>query len=249
MRPDNDTLIDYLDGSLNQEEKTAVENQLKQDKSLSEQLEYLKLAVDTIHRDAINEKVSAIRGTLKTDTSSEKPSGAIVRSMYKTSFRIAAILVLFMGIAMLYKYSTISNQSVYEKQFAGYDLSNTRGIETKDAETEAYQNKNWIDVIASYRALHTTSNQSTFLAAMAAMQLSRFPEAVGLFERILSDASADRSFREETEYYLALAYLMNHEENKGVQLLSKIKADPSHTYYPLASKISSIDMKIIELKK
>jgi hypothetical protein len=212
-------------------------------------LEYLKLALDTVRRDAINKKVSAVRHTIKNDSRSEKPSGAIVRSMYKTSLRITAILVLFMGFALIYKYSSVSNQSLYEKQFAGYYLSNTRGIETKDAETEAYQNKNWKDVIASYRALHTTSNQSTFLAAMAAMQLSRFPEAVGLFERILSDASADRSFREESEYYLALAYLMNHEENKGVQLLSKIKADPGHTYHPLASKISSVDLKIIELKK
>ena len=41
---------------------------------------------------------------------------------------------------------------------------------------------------------------------------------------------------------------MNHEDAKGIQLINKMKADTSHTYYPLASKLSPIDLKIIELK-
>ena len=85
---------------------------------------------------------------------------------------------------------------------------------------------------------------------MADMELKNFPQAVSLFENILYPKfeNADSSFREETEYYLSLAYLMNHQENKGIALLNKIKADTNHTYYPLASKLSSIDLKIIELK-
>ncbi len=86
---------------------------------------------------------------------------------------------------------------------------------------------------------------------MAEMQLNHFPQAVNLFENILNTngKTGDSSFQEESEYYLSLAYLMNHEENKSILLLDKIKADTSHTYYPLASKLSSIDLKIIELKK
>ena len=104
-------------------------------------------------------------------------------------------------------------------------------------------------MVAIYGAEKNRSNKVVFLAAMAEMQLNHFPQAVTLFENILNTKSGDKSFREEAEYYVSLAYLMNHEENKGVEMLDKIKADTSHTYYPFASKISPIDLKIIELKK
>jgi hypothetical protein len=84
---------------------------------------------------------------------------------------------------------------------------------------------------------------------MAEMQLNHFPEAVTLFENILNTKSSDNSFREEAEYYVSLAYLMNHEENKAIQMMNKIKTNPDHTYYPLVSRISPIDLKIIELKR
>ncbi len=68
------------------------------------------------------------------------------------------------------------------------------------------------------------------------------------FESVLNSKSGDNSYKEEAEYYISLAYLMNHQENKAIQMLDKIKADPNHTYYPMVSKISGIDLKIIELK-
>ena len=83
---------------------------------------------------------------------------------------------------------------------------------------------------------------------MAEMQLNHFPNAMNLFENILNSKSGDKTFLEESEYYLSLAYLMNHEGNKAVQMFNKIKANPSHTYYPIISKLSPIDLKIIELK-
>ena len=84
---------------------------------------------------------------------------------------------------------------------------------------------------------------------MSEMHLNHFPQAISLFEEILNTKSNDQVFQEETEYYLSLAYLMNHQESKGLRLMNKIKSDTNHTYYPMANKLSGIDMKIIELKK
>ncbi len=205
--------------------------------------DYEKLAIDTIRLNAINEKVSAVRRSL-----GNKPEKAIVRSMYRTSLRIAAILLVVIGSASIYKYVATSNESVYNKQFLNYDLTNTRGTETREKEAEAYKSGNWNEVVAIYNSENNKSNKNTFLAAMSEMQLNHFPEAVRLFEEVLYTKSEDHSFQEETEYYLSLAYLMNHQDLKSIRLINKIKADPNHTYYPLAVKISSIDMKIITLK-
>jgi tetratricopeptide (TPR) repeat protein len=252
MQPNNEILIDYLDNPLGQPNADQVENMLKKDKSLAGDLQYLKLAIDTVRLDAINEKVFSIRQSLL-DTSKVpvKPAGAIIHSMYKISMRVAAIFVLLVGITVLYKYVSVTNVSIYEKQFTGYELSNTRGQEAHENEVEAYRNKNWNEVITIYQSGNNNSNKSAFLAAMSEMQLNHFPQAVTLFENILNtnNNTGDKSFLEESEYYLSLAYLMNHEVNKSVLLLNKIKADTGHTYYPTASKLSAIDMKIIELKK
>ena len=124
----------------------------------------------------------------------------------------------------------------------------TRGEQSREIETEAYRNGNWKEVVTIYNSAPGKSTKNTFLAAMSEMQLNHFPEAVHLFEEILSAKSDDHLFQEETEYYLSLAYLMNHQELKAMRLMNKIKADTNHTYYPLAAKLSGIDMKIIELK-
>jgi hypothetical protein len=248
MRPTNEILIDYLDKQLGPEETTQVERLLQQDAEVKSDWQYLNLAVETVYLDSISEKVNVIRQAFnKNKTSTAKPEQATVRTMFKISMRIAAILIVLISCAVFYKYASVNNQSVYNKQFTEYELSNARGQETHNAEVDAYRNKNWKEVVSIYNNKNDNTNKSIFLAAMAQMELNNYPQAVVLFENILK--SGDNSFREETEYYLSLAYLMNHQENKSIQLLDKIKADTGHTYYPLSSKLSPIDLKIIELKK
>jgi hypothetical protein len=248
-QPTNDILIDYLDRQLSPEETSRIENLIQQDTLVAGEMAYLKLAIDTVRLNAIQEKVSAVRRSQKSVQFGQKlPEQAIVRNIYKTGLRVAAIFVLLLGTAALYKYVSVTNQSVFNKQFTSYELGNTRGAETRDAEEEAYRNKDWNEVIAIFNADNYKSDKSRFLAAMAEMQLTHFAEAEVLFENLLNSPSADNSFREESEYYISLAYLMDHKEQKAVGMLNKIKADTSHTYYPLVSKISGIDLKIIELK-
>ncbi len=205
--------------------------------------EYLKLAIDTIRMNVINEKVSTVRRSLE-----NKPEKGIIRSLYKTSLRVAAILLLIVGSATLYKYISVNDHSFYHSQFMSYELTNTRGAQNSESETEAYRSGNWNEVVKIYQSGNNKSNKNTFLAAMSDMQLNHFQEAITLFEELLYTKSDDHSFQEETEYYLSLAYLMNHQDLKSILLINKMKADPNHTYYPLAVKISDIDMKIIALK-
>jgi hypothetical protein len=252
MEPNQEILIDYLDQQLSPEISSRIANRVKENKETATELQYLKLAIDTVHQDAIRQQVSMVRRSFENDqTISVKKTNGILRTMYRTSLRIAAVFVFLAGIAILYKYITVDRQSVYEKQFTGYELSNTRGQADTDAISNAFQNKNWIEVTKIYSNESAPSNKSGYLAAMAEMQQNHFPQAVAIFENLLNTnrKTGDNSFQEETEYYLSLAYLMNHEVNKSVQLIHKIKADTSNTYYPIVSRISSIDLKIIELKK
>jgi len=252
MNQNHDILVDYLDGQLSPDLSADVKTRVKQDKNFAGELEYIRLAVDTVRQDALRQQVSAIRYSFENNQSvSQNPSGGIVRNMYRIGLRVAAIFILVAGISFMYKYITVSSQSVFEKQFNGYELSTTRGQEKADQVAEAYRNKNWKEVISNYQSESVPTNKSRFLAAMAEMQENQFPQAITTFESLLlvNHKNGTDSFQDETEYYLSLAYLKNHEVEKAVRLINKIKADPAHRYYPVVSNISSIDLKIIELKK
>jgi hypothetical protein len=248
MRTNNEILTDYLDKHLIPEEISRIDCIMETDPVMAADMEYLKLAISTVRIAGVSNQVSAIRASMNKNSSANTGT-AVVRTMYKMTMRVAAVLMLLIGSAVLYKYVSVNDQTFYNRQFAGYELGSSRGVETNSAEVEAYQNKKWNTVIAIYNGQHANSNKPGFLAAMAQMQLHHFPQAVSIFENIIQNGSADQSFREESEYYLALAYIMNHEVEKSIPIINKIKANPEHTYYPLVSKFSSIDLKIIELKK
>lgn len=249
-QPISELLIDYLDEKLSLAEKSELEQIIQQDKEVAGELVYLKLAIETVRLNAISGKVTAIRQSMNGIKKDQSFKGHVgIRSIYKTGLRIAAIFVLLLSSAILYKYITVSNQSVYRNQFIPFELSNMRGSADQNPEAEAYRNSNWNLVIELYGKEKVKSNKSNFLAAMAALQLAHYAEAEMLFQKLVNNASEDNSFQEDAEYYCALAYLMDHKENKAISMLNKIKADTSHRYYPLASRISGIDLKIIEMKK
>jgi len=249
-QPKSDLLVDYLDEKLSPEERSEIEYMVQHDTNAANDLAYLKLAIETVRLNAIARKVITVRQSLNATTYALPPTKPVaVRHMFRTNLRIAAVFVLLFCSAVLYKYISVSNQSVYKNQFIPYELSNMRGTENRNPEAEAYRNKNWNLVIDLYGNDKVKSNKSNFLAAMSELQLSHYTEAEILFQKVLNNASENNSFQEEAEYYCALAYLMNHKEAKGIGMLNKIKSDTSHRYYPMVSKISGIDLKIIELKK
>jgi hypothetical protein len=246
----NEVLIDYLDGNLNPEEISRIEIIIKQDATAAGDLEFLKSAIDTVRLSAIREKVSQVRNARQNEQhdATQRKQG-VIRKMYKTGLRIAAVLILLLGSAFLFKLMNVTNQSVFNRQFIPFELTNTRGVQTRDALDEAYLNRNWNEVVKIFQSENVVTNKSRFLAAMAEMELNQYSRAEILFESILNPSNTDKTFHEEAEYYLSLTYLMDHRENKSIALMKKIKADKTHTYFPLASKLSAIDMKIIELKR
>jgi hypothetical protein len=246
MGIDMEKLTDYLDNQMNHEDAAKIQVAISQNTGMAHEWQSLNMAVETIRLDAINQKVTSIRSSV--ERSKEKKNPAIVRGMFKSVLRVAAIAILLVGVASLYKYMSVSSFSVYNNQFAGYELSNVRGADAVNPETEAYQNKNWNRVIETYNEENIPSDKSSFLAAIAAMHLNRFPQAIQLFNKILNSNSGNGSFQEESEYFISLAYIMNHEEGKGIEMIKKIQADPNHTFYPAVSRISSVDLKILRFK-
>jgi tetratricopeptide (TPR) repeat protein len=244
-------LVDYLDNQLSQDETARVNTLIQGDKQVATEWEFLKMAVNAVELGAIREQVTQARQSF---SSQAKPvtgfSGTIVRNMYRSGLRIAAILILVLGISLVYKYSTVNNASVFQQQFTDYSLSTTRGEHTQNALEESFRNKNWTGVTSLFNLESSKTNKTYFLAGMAAMEQKDYTAAVSRFENILAAnaKSGENYFQDEAQYYLALAYLMNNQADKGIALLQEIRGNKDHQYYVLARQISSTDLKILAIK-
>ena len=210
----------------------------------------LKMAVEAIGHTAIADRVAQVRKQLQENTLEPVAKPAIVRSLFAKSLRIAAILLVVLGAATLYKYSSVSTDKIFNDNYSGYTLGTTRGNNIKNALEEAYKDKNWNQVVSLYGQETARTSKTYFLTGMAEMELRHYPEAIALFEsvRAENERRKDNYFEDETEYYLSMSYLMNHETSKGVAILDQIRQNKNHLYYPLASRISGMDLKIIALK-
>jgi hypothetical protein len=61
MQPNDEILVDYLDNHLSNTQCKGVENMLQNDKSLTVDLKFLKLAIEIVRMDAIESQVSKVR--------------------------------------------------------------------------------------------------------------------------------------------------------------------------------------------
>ncbi len=249
---DNTTyLIDQLDRSLRGEANPAFDDKLKQDAALAEEWNALQVALATIREAGLREQVEAVAKEYRSEKKQSLPKQpAKVIQMKRMVFRVAASIVLLLGLTGIYKYSTVNSSGFYADHFSAYELSTTRGGEASDKLEKAYREKNWLEVIAQFNALSKKDNKGFFLTGQANLELKNYGAAIPLFEQVLANnaSGADQYFHDEAEYYLALSYMGNNEGGKAIPILEKIKADKNHLYNRVVEEMSGIDLRIIRYK-
>jgi len=95
-------MIDHLDNLLSGVSSLEADEMIHDDKDIAKEWNSLLYAVDGIREAGLYEQVSAVRKQYEAQQSS-KPAVAIVRSMYRNAYRVAAVLFLFVGSATVYK--------------------------------------------------------------------------------------------------------------------------------------------------
>jgi len=248
-------LVDYLDNQLEAAERLKAEQLLREDATAVAALQELEFSVALVREAAVLEQVKAARHEFyagaKVVPMEKKQAGAVVRSFSKNVLRVAAMVVLVAGAASVYKYSVTDGSSVFEKNYTSFELSTSRGQNDDGSLEQAYRNKDWKKVMDAARNGTGTSTKANFLAGMAAMETKEYNNAVSYFKQVLQiNAHATAPlFQDEAEYYLAMADLAANQPAEGIAILKKIRADKDHLFYKKANRISSLDVKLLELKK
>ncbi len=257
--PDNSTddmtemLVRYMDNELLPDEKAAVEKLMHDDAEVNEHYQYLLAAKQSIRHQNLKQRVQNVHEAyINSKSGDETSTTKIVRpSVFKTFMRVAAIFIAVIAGYGVFEYSTTTNQSVYNNNFINYQLPVNRGINNTNSIDSLYSTANYTAVINAFEEKPQKNQEDYFIAAQSYLQLNNTDKAIQSFLEVkrLNDANAQKYFVDETDYYLALAYIKAGSIQDAENLLKKITSDKQNLYYNNAKEISDYKLKILKLKK
>ena len=240
----DELLVRYLDNELTEEEKLDMEARLTSEASLRQQLEDLRIAREAVRLYGIRNQVSVIHREMVKKGQAPVRKITSSRRVLKYSMSVAAGIVLLIGAFMAYNFFSLSADKVYSSNYRQYELSTVRGNTEESGAVKAYREKKFREVISINEA-GDSSITAGFLAAMSRLELNNPAEAIPGLEKLveLNSQLSQPLFRDEAEYYLALAYIKNRDHDLAIPLLEKIKDDPRHLYH------EKVDRKLLRKVK
>ena len=183
--------------------------------------------VQSIHHQFLAEKNSLQRN-----------SGKLFAFPWRKFLSVAAMLIIIAGSFLVYQQRAVSPEQLYTNLYSDYQLSTFRS-ESRTSEMESlYAEGRLAELTAVYSKLELKGRKEDFLAAISLLKLQEFPAAENIFEKLLENTRQEDAllFRDEAQYYGALAKIRTGKFREAYELLSLVKADKEHTYYDKVSE-------------
>lgn len=242
----DDILVRYLDGELGEHDVARLEARLKTDASLRQKLVDLQVAVQAVKQFGMAEQVSAVHRQMMDELKPGRKRGksiSISRTVRFTLAIAASLLVLFVGIR-IYEGTQLTPEKLYSESFIDFNVSATRSANTSLLIHEKlYQQKDYNTIISLPR--DTTSFKQTLLTGLAYMQTGQPAHAVAQFRLLLTK---ENEYRQDAEFYAALAFLKLEDYKNAVTLTQQIQANPSHLYHNQVSEEFMDKLKKLQAK-
>lgn len=224
----DDLLIRYLDGELSAEERTRLEERLRTDAALQQELINLQVAVQAVKHLGTTKQVQAVHAEMMKELKAPKakvfPFSRNVRFVLLVA---ASLVVLFIGLK-LYQASQLSPDKLYSQTFVDFNVSASRGSGGQLSPVETlYQQKKYNEVTTSVRSFNLNAEDS-LLIGLSYLQTDRPAQAIGFLQNLASTAN---DYQQDAEFYLALSYLKVKAYDKAVPLMERIRSNPSHLYH------------------
>lgn len=242
----------FMDGDMPAAELTQLEQLIAANVNLQDRLENLQLAKSAIKSLGMQQRIQALHteymATTKATATVIKPNfGSTVSKV----FRIAAVFVVVLLTYGIYQFSTTNTNNVFNDNYMAYQLPVNRGAETIATIDGLYKSNNYTAVIANFTANNNKQQKDYFLAALSYLQTDNAAKAIENFSTLqqLNSKSNDKYFVEETDYYLALAYIKAGNITAAKKQLDIIKGNKQHLFYQKASEISPLTLTMLTWKQ
>ncbi|HVS96724.1 MAG TPA: hypothetical protein VHE54_09565 [Puia sp.] len=254
-------LIDHLDETLTGTRNAGLDRLLEEDPEAAQEWQYLGLAVEAVKAEGLHAQVASVRAAWKAEDAGLRiaavpetvpPAKATVHRLYKKyGLRAAACVLIVASSAFLYKYLSVSSQSLYDRYYSTYELNTSRGAGDERPVVKAYDAKDWSAVLSIAGSAKNKDNQAEFLSGIADLQLKKYDDAISHFEQIIAVNTIGGTdyYQDEAEYYLAISWLAMHKVNEAMPILEKIRSDAHHQYHEKVAKMSFFDLRLAQFKE
>jgi hypothetical protein len=226
-------LVQYLDGELKGDQLDAVKKSIEKNNATREELEKLRLAKEAIKSYGLKNKISSIHSEMMHKLNKNTvPKTGTVKNIFQYSMRIAAGVAIVIGLSVSYQYFTASPEKLFNENFEAFNLHETRGTVASPLE-DIYKKENMQAVIQQFNTLNDPMPLDCFLAGNAFLTTRQPGKAIEAFMllQLKNKTNNTHYFEEDTQYYLALSYLINNEPGSALPLFEKIHADKNHPYH------------------
>jgi len=231
----NELLMRYLDGEMTAAEREDFEKKLATDTALQTELENIQVAKAAVKFFGLKQKVAAIHQSIMEEAKHHPPVIEINRRRLIVRYTVAvaaSILLLFVGY-WVYTFYTLSPNKLYADNYFTYELTTSRdsGSSQESGIEKAYREKKYDEVIR-LNAVSVVSAKDIFLTGLSYLEKGDPSRAISSFQVVLTDADKTKpsALKDETEYYLALAYLKNRDYDQSIELMIQIHDSPDHIY-------------------
>lgn len=235
---DIEKLICYLDNELTEAEEKVLKNELKDNFSLQQELDNLILTREVIKSYGLTQKVNGIHKTMMHELPDYKLTRkAVVRIIPKIIMKIAATILLLIGLFGVYEYLNISAGKLYEEKYMPYEVAIMRGSTTPNLIENTYKDKKFDSVIVMYQKIAQPTINEEFLTAQSYLSKADYNNAIKLFTAIIQENKISNTamLNDDASYFLALTYLKNNQADKAFPIFEKIHNDNTQLY---SSKIN-----------
>ena len=224
---DDELLIRYLDGEMNEGERAELERRLQQEPALKEKLQCLQMAVETIHQYGTASRVKAIHEQMMPEL---RPGSAKVVPMtrfIRYAMAVAASVILLFLVSRFLFNPKPSADRLYAEAFVPYDASAMRGS-GPSTDIENWYRKNDFRAVTNYAAypLRFTPRDS-LLIGISYLQSDRADSAITW---LLEPSRRFNNLRPDAQFYLSMAYLKAKKYAQALPLMKSIHSDAGHPY-------------------
>ena len=253
-------LDQYIDSQLAPVQVMQLEKELQQDDDLQRLLDSVVISREAIRYRALTNKVKGLHqqyiSEIKADPNQDYDQDVIrpmpVRRDYSWVFRIAAsVLIAMLGYGS-YQYATLDKAEVYGSKFISYQLPTTRGSAVPLSPLRsAYLSGSFGTVTRQFSILSAKEPIDYFLTGVACLQQHEYAQAVNRFTelRAVNQHQKRVYFKEETDYYLALAYLGAGRLDESYSLFKSIHDAPRHLFSESVTELDLVELNVLRLKE
>jgi tetratricopeptide (TPR) repeat protein len=245
----------YLDHQLPEEQARQLEQSLQHNAELSKLADSIKIARDAVRSRALAARIQGLHKQNMAHLHQQAPVKEIPlpgrRQSFRWLYQIAASLLLGILCFGTYQYVALNKDTFYEDAYIAYQLpvARTDGQVLSSIDS-LYLAGNYRALVQKAAVLPVKEPRTYFLTGLSLMELKQFDEAIGQFTALqqINRQRNTRYFEQETEYYLALAYIGAGRVQEAKALFEKIYNSPRHLYKRTVSRQDLLKLNVLEFK-